>query len=61
QAKVIKQLAITRRNRAGSICMHSAKSSGLFYDLFCQKIFRKLENFPEFVCETGFKKSRRNA
>jgi len=41
--------------------MHSAKSSGLFYDLFCQKIFQKLENFPEFVCETGFKKSRRNA
>jgi len=41
--------------------MHSAKSSGLFYDLFCQKIFRKLENFPEFVCETGFKKSHNKA
>src|SRR5690606_9356263 len=60
-AKVIKQLAITKRNRAANIGRYSAKRSGLFYDLFGKNIFYKFEIFSEFICETGFKKSRGNA
>jgi len=41
--------------------MYSAKRSGLFYDLFCKKIFSKFEIFSEFIRETGFKNSRSNA
>jgi len=41
--------------------MHSAKRSNLFYGLFGEKILRHFEIFFEFIRETGFKKSRRNA